>query len=90
MKPKTPITTRSEMGDWHVDQAARGWPSLPKTKRRKLSPKDQCIAELKEEVRRLKEQIKQERLDRALTNPKTGRPYDLIARARDTRAALDS
>ncbi len=73
MKPSTP-TTRSEMGDWITSHPT------PKRRAKRLSTKDQRIAELEAEVRALKAEIEQARIDRALMDPKTGRPRDLICR----------
>ncbi len=81
-----PATTRSEMGDWltsHPDWKAH---HVPATRKRVRKPtKDDRIAELEEEVRRLKDQIKRDRLDRVLIDPKTGRPRDLICRTKSDR-----
>lgn len=59
-------TTRSDMGDWHVDQAARDWPALKPAKRpakrgKRRQTKDERIAELEAENARLRRDLADER-----------------------------
>ncbi len=77
-----PATTRSEMGDWLTSHPGWHQTEKPFTLPLPKSPaaKNRRIRELEQENRRLRRQIEQDRIDRVLTDPKTGRPRDLICR----------
>ncbi len=66
--------------DWYD---AHGWHKGPTVTPRKRRGKDARIAELEEEVRRLKRELEDLKTDYALRDPHTGRPRRITCRKPD-------